>query len=89
MSPEQFAYWLNGHVELNSDSQPDDVQWEIIKDHLKLVMTKITPQREQQRQYEFPKFPAQTPITTLPFPAPVVSDKTFQQFPMQSPVITC
>ena len=44
MSPENFVYWLNGFVELNG-SQPNEQQWESIKDHLQLVMNKKTPVR--------------------------------------------
>ena len=36
MNSEQFAYWLNGFVELN-DSPPTPEQWQSIKDHLQLV----------------------------------------------------
>ena len=44
MSPENFVYWLNGFVELTGE-KPSDEQWKSIKDHLSLVMTKITPVR--------------------------------------------
>ncbi|MFU5407349.1 hypothetical protein ACM7XA_30640 [Pseudomonas aeruginosa] len=42
MTPEQFAYWLQGFVELNG-SLPSETQWLQIKDHLKLVFEKRTP----------------------------------------------
>lgn len=42
MTPEQFVYWLNGALELGAKSL-DEQQVKVIKDHLKLVLTKITP----------------------------------------------
>jgi len=44
MTPEQFAYWLNGFAELNpSMEQPTAEQWKSITDHLKTVFVKVTP----------------------------------------------
>lgn len=38
MTPETFTYWLQGFVELSeSNSVPNEKQWLMIKDHLKLV----------------------------------------------------
>lgn len=42
MDALQFAYWLNGFVELNGE-QPNQQQWDSIKQHLSLVFNKITP----------------------------------------------
>ncbi|WP_370601179.1 hypothetical protein [Pseudomonas nitroreducens] len=42
MNSEQFAYWLQGFVELNG-SEPTKEQWQSIKDHLKTVFMKVTP----------------------------------------------
>lgn len=42
MTPENFIYWLNGFVELN-DNPPTPEQWQSIKEHLSLVMNKVTP----------------------------------------------
>lgn len=44
MTPNDFVYWLQGYVELNGDV-PTEQQWEVIKDHLQLVMDKKTPVR--------------------------------------------
>ncbi|MBN7822183.1 hypothetical protein [Bowmanella yangjiangensis] len=44
MTPEQFAYWLQGFVELQG-SEPTAEQWQQIKDHLQTVFVKVTPQR--------------------------------------------
>lgn len=43
MTPEQFAYWLQGHVELNPDAQPTAEQWAAITAHLQTVFVKVTP----------------------------------------------
>ncbi|MCU9411996.1 hypothetical protein [Pseudomonas aeruginosa] len=40
MTPEQFAYWLQGFVELNG-ALPSETQWLQIKDHLKLVFDHV------------------------------------------------
>lgn len=43
MTPEQFAFWLNGFVELNGGTHPSPEQWQSIKEHLGEVFTKVTP----------------------------------------------
>ena len=43
MTPEQFAYWLNGFVEMTPNGQPSPQQWEMIKAHLQTVFHKVTP----------------------------------------------
>jgi hypothetical protein len=49
MTPEQFAYWMQGFVEIqNSNEPPTKEQWQIIKDHLQLVFNKVTPQYTPQ-----------------------------------------
>jgi len=46
MTPENFSYWLQGYFELTDDGLPlTNTQVEIIKDHLALVFTKVTPDR--------------------------------------------
>lgn len=42
MTPEQFAYWLQGKVELHPEA-PTPEQWVSIKAHLSLVFNKVTP----------------------------------------------
>lgn len=42
MTPEQFAYWLQGFSEINGTAPPTPEQWRIIKDHLQLVFKKET-----------------------------------------------
>jgi len=41
MTQEQFIYWLQGYVEINGQ-QPNAEQWEMIKQHLRTVFTKVT-----------------------------------------------
>ena len=47
MSPETFTYWLQGFVEIANTDTISEKQWQIIKDHLKLVFDKKTPDRNQ------------------------------------------
>ena len=42
MTAEQFAYWLNGFVELNG-GMPTEAQWKSIREHLAEVFKKVTP----------------------------------------------
>lgn len=43
MQTMDFATWLQGWVELNGGKMPTEEQWEMIKAHLKLHFTKVTP----------------------------------------------
>jgi len=43
MTPENFIYWLNGFFEISGCKNMTDEQVQIIKDHLKLVLQKKTP----------------------------------------------
>ena len=53
MTPENFAYWLQGFFELTDDGLPlTNTQVEIIKDHLTLVFTKVTPIRIEGKKFE-------------------------------------
>ncbi|WP_447897997.1 hypothetical protein [Stenotrophomonas sepilia] len=42
MTPEQFAYWMQGFAELNG-AAPTQEQWDSIREHLKTVFHKVTP----------------------------------------------
>lgn len=44
-TPQDFCLWLQGFVELQNTDSVSDNQWLIIKDHLKLVFDKVTPDR--------------------------------------------
>lgn len=43
MSPENFVYWLNGFFEISGSKTLTEEQVQVLKDHLKLVLTKKTP----------------------------------------------
>ena len=45
MTAEQFAYWLQGFSEIHREP-PTAEQWQVIRDHLATVFTKVTPNRE-------------------------------------------
>lgn len=42
MTPEQFAYWLQGFAEV-SKTPPTKEQWKEITNHLNIVFVKVTP----------------------------------------------
>jgi hypothetical protein len=44
VTPDQFAYWLQGFAEL-TPTAPTQEQWQAIRDHLSLVFDKVTPVR--------------------------------------------
>lgn len=50
MTAIEFAYWLNGALELGGMKTMSAEQVQIVKDHLALVLTKITPQVLSQAQ---------------------------------------
>lgn len=43
MTPENFAYWLQGFFEISGAKTLDERQVQEIKNHLDLVFTKVTP----------------------------------------------
>lgn len=45
MTPENFCYWLQGMLEIVDPKSLDEKQIAVIKDHLSLVLNKITPDR--------------------------------------------
>ena len=45
MTPEQFCYWLQGYYELTNDTDRLSQRDHIIRDHLKTVFDKQTPER--------------------------------------------
>lgn len=46
MDSRDFCYWLQGYIELNGMSGLTGMQTDIIKDHLKKVFDKQTPDRQ-------------------------------------------
>lgn len=64
MTPEQFAYWMQGFAELNA-APPTAEQWQSIREHLATVFAKVTP-RVLGPNYASPAVP---PINIgMPFP---------------------
>ena len=45
MTAEQFTYWLQGFMEIANPIKLSEKETQIIKDHLKLVFDKQTPDR--------------------------------------------
>ena len=60
MTPENFAYWLKGWVELQNPTEITKEQLQIIQDHLNLVFRKETPQYEEAKYFDPPMFPQVT-----------------------------
>lgn len=48
MTPEQFAYWLQGFAELQA-APPTQEQWQSIREHLATVFRKVTPPVQQPK----------------------------------------
>lgn len=43
MTPEQFCFWLHGFFELTDTRNVTEEQAQMIREHLDLVFTKVTP----------------------------------------------
>lgn len=86
MTPEQFAYWLQGFVELNpSMEQPTPEQWKAIGEHLQTVFKKVTPAVQAPRA---PNVASPALPTYPPFPmSPRLSDISWPGG--IAPVVTC
>lgn len=86
MTPERFTDWLQGFVEIQQSESITDTQWLIIKDHLKLVFDKKTPDRN-----DFLKSPTLTPTdwTKVSDLIGKQVDPSYWQWPNTSPVLTC
>jgi len=44
MNSQDFAFWLQGYIELSPEGIPSPEQWTMIKEHLALVFDKQTPE---------------------------------------------
>ena len=63
MNHDQFAYWLQGFVEMNNGKEPTKAQWKMIKDHLQLIFVKGGVQIPQgQYRYHENMAQWQTPV---------------------------
>ena len=53
MNANEFCYWLQGYFELNhSNYELNEQQVKVIKDHLKLVFNKVTPDYSKPVYYK-------------------------------------
>jgi len=73
MTAEQFTYWLQGFMEMANPESLDTTQTQIIKDHLKLVFDKQTPDRAPRlfdpSTWKSPNnWPPLAPMPTTPYP---------------------
>ena len=69
MSPENLMYWLNGFFELSGATTLNEEQVKILKEHLGLVVKKVTPSTMPSNTitiYGGNGFDAAKPITTIP-----------------------
>ena len=65
MTSEQLVYWLNGFFELSGATTLNEQQVQVIKEHLALVLTKVTPStvgsgtppQQTRGPYTFPVYP--------------------------------
>jgi len=63
MDAQQFAYWLQGFAELNEGgSPPTGAQWQMIREHLATVFTKVTPQMLSRDVLDLAKMRVGTPL---------------------------
>lgn len=88
MNEQTFCFWLQGFVELQDSDTISEKQWLVIKDHLKLVFDKKTPDRSKLSE-----FPSTQDIIDSMRPRPIdligkQVDPSYWQYPY-SPVITC
>jgi hypothetical protein len=64
MTPEQLVYWLNGFFELSGTTTLNEEQVKVIKEHIALVVHKVTPStvgsgspQQTRGPYTFPVYP--------------------------------
>jgi hypothetical protein len=63
MTSENFAYWLNGFIEMNGGQTPTKEQWKTICDHLALVFKKVTPPIPPLESLPVPTVAPPVPVT--------------------------
>lgn len=86
MTPESFTYWLQGFVELQDSDTISEKQWLMIKDHLKLVFDKKTPDRKEYQQPTYEEILK----GVLPTPVDLIGKKYDSTFWINNPpAITC
>jgi hypothetical protein len=75
MTAEQFTYWLQGFMELTNMNHLEPNQFQIVKDHLKLVFDKQTPDRSILKPT--------LPDIARPYPGPYTTNPS--QYPLTNP----
>jgi len=66
--PTNFIYWLNGFFELSGATTLNEQQVKVLKEHMALVMKKVTPSTVQ------PPFPVTIPnIPNIPYVPPTTT----------------
>ena len=63
MTTKEFAYWLQGYFEISGAKELDERQVEVVKDHLALVFTKVTPDPGKHTNPLGPSLPIIHPMT--------------------------
>lgn len=60
MTAENFIYWLNGYLEISNAKELNEEQLQTVKDHIKLVLTKVTPPLwiDQGNTITIPSYPS-------------------------------
>jgi hypothetical protein len=69
LSPENLMYWLNGFFELSGATTLNEAQVKILKEHLGLVVKKVTPSTMPSNTitiYGGNGFEPAKPITNIP-----------------------
>ena len=93
MTPEQFAYWLQGMTEcMPKEVSPSIEQWTAIRDHLNTVFKKVTPPIGKTFDEMFPN-PVPMPIA-IPPAYPLTRDSFGVPYtplvnPLGGPTIIC
>lgn len=85
MNSETFCYWLQGFVELSDTDTISEKQWLMIKDHLKLVFDKKTPDRNPPFQIN-PTLPDYKLLSDL---IGKKAEDTYWKWPNTAPAIIC
>lgn len=78
MNSENFAYWLQGALELGGLKTLNEVQVKVVQDHLDLVFKKVTPVRQ---------ITSTPPATT--YPVPRLGDISNDFFKNNPPALIC
>lgn len=94
MTPRDFVYWLQGYLELENPASLNAEQTQIVKDHLKLVFDKQTPEYHTPTMVNAHDFPiscgvndpaysnAQYPVF-IPSPIPITYTDRIAESPEQ------